>query len=84
MNSHFPMSSTNNFTDQIFSHLSKISLNEQMFSINIIPLCFIKKEDTSIHTIMNNLYNYLPQLGFSVMSTRILSKNMFELFQIKN
>jgi hypothetical protein len=41
------------------------------------PVCFLKKSKTNLNKLMDNFYNYLPQLGFNIKASKILTKNKF-------
>lgn len=47
------------------------------------PICFLINNKTSLNTIMNNFYNYFPQLGFKIKSYEVYNKKKYENFLIK-
>jgi hypothetical protein len=52
-------------------------------NFKLFPLFFIKKNKQDLTSLINNFYNYLPQLGFSIKSYRVLTFRQYEMFQIK-
>ena len=47
------------------------------------PLCYVTPDHKKLGQIMSNMLNYMPQLGFRIISQKTLSVKQFELFLIK-
>lgn len=51
--------------------------------MNCFPLCFLASDSKKIGQIVSNMLNYMPQLGFKIISQKTINTKEFELFMIK-